>query len=233
MRRQLVVLTGVSAALLFLAGGCNRKDPEKCTQAMTTVRAGLEKRQVDDLQQWREYAYKHCENPGDLQKLDSDIQAKKKEILDEKAAAEAFEKERKDLITQFTNFVSQHRAKPEDASQAEKCPEKKVEPDEVWCRAERWLNREKQYRFDIRYWKAEPESVQFYTRTLGKSWCKDLGQHQVVKEWGTEPKWQHCKMTGGGLNGLHAIIEASEKQTRIRVVTDKYLERDESLKSKL
>ncbi len=225
MKLTVATLTTV-LAVAVASTGCKRKDPEKCQQALSTVRQGLEARQVSEVSTWRDYAYKHCEDPAELKKLDDDIVAKKKAIEEEKVAAEAFKKEQDRLLSMFKDFVAGGRSDPKSVNKSAKCPE---DDEEGWCKGERWINRDKNYKIDVRWWSEEPEAFSFRTRTLGKRTCEALGGHSVARTWGESPKWAHCKLKAAPLDGLDALVSWSDKQSTFQVFSAKYLERDSKL----
>ncbi|HEX5099861.1 MAG TPA: hypothetical protein VFV94_10195, partial [Polyangiaceae bacterium] len=65
----------LALGLCFAASvaGCKEGDPEKCTQAQAVVGQSLDAENFDAARQWREYAYKQCEDRGPLTALDLKI----------------------------------------------------------------------------------------------------------------------------------------------------------------
>jgi len=73
------VLRGAAVALtLVLATGC--VDKEKCEQAVSVTRDALTKEQTDLARQWRERAWKICDDTAGVQALDKEIVDKETEI---------------------------------------------------------------------------------------------------------------------------------------------------------
>ena len=73
------VLRGVAVATTFaLAVSC--VDKEKCEQAVSVTRDALAKEQTDIARQWRDRAWKLCDDQAGTQALDKEIVAKEAEI---------------------------------------------------------------------------------------------------------------------------------------------------------
>src|SRR5690349_3296712 len=66
------------ATVLVLAVGC--VDKEKCEQAVSVTRDALAKEQTDLARQWRDRAWKMCNDPSGTQALDKEIVDKEAEI---------------------------------------------------------------------------------------------------------------------------------------------------------
>jgi hypothetical protein len=79
VRASYGALRGVAVATTFaLAVGC--VDKEKCEQAVTVTRDALAKEQTDIARQWRDRAWKMCDDPAGTQALDKEIVDKEAEI---------------------------------------------------------------------------------------------------------------------------------------------------------
>jgi hypothetical protein len=73
------VLRGAAvASALVLAAGC--VDKEKCEQAVTVTRDALAKEQTDLARQWRDRAWKMCDDQAGTQALDKEIVDKEAEL---------------------------------------------------------------------------------------------------------------------------------------------------------
>jgi hypothetical protein len=68
----------VVLSVLPVATGC--VDKENCNQAITTTRDALSKNQPDLARQWRDRAWKVCNDPTQTEPLDKEIVAKEAEI---------------------------------------------------------------------------------------------------------------------------------------------------------
>jgi hypothetical protein len=75
----------IVAASTVVATGC--VDQEKCDEAVRVTRDALSKEQTDLARQWREYAWKTCDDTAMTATLDQEIVAKEAEIA-KKAADE-------------------------------------------------------------------------------------------------------------------------------------------------
>ena len=231
MTRRIVgkcLLATVAASSLAL-GACNRKDPQKCQQALDTARSGAKNGQFDAANQWRTYAYKHCDDPSALQKLDQDIIAEKTAREKKKSEKAALDSETLNLMKLFKTFIGDNRQDPGQASTSTQCGTNEDEPDDVWCKGTRWVNRDRHYKFDVRYWKAEPAAAHFRTRAIGDVKCEHFGKAKPVRQWGESTKWWHCTLSDPSVNGLNLLISKTPKETRVEVFSKAYLDRDAKL----
>lgn len=64
------------------------KDQEKCDEAIRVTRDAINKEQMDLARQWRDRAWKKCDDPATISNLDKEILAKEDEIK-KRAEAEA------------------------------------------------------------------------------------------------------------------------------------------------
>jgi hypothetical protein len=79
VRASCGVLRGVAVATaVVLTVGC--VDKEKCEQAVSVTRDALAKEQTDLARQWRDRAWKMCDDQAGTQALDKEIVAKEAEI---------------------------------------------------------------------------------------------------------------------------------------------------------
>ncbi len=225
-----IFVLGCAAVAMAGLTGCDRKDPEKCRQALETARSGATAGQFDAANEWRNYAYKHCEDPSELQKLDQDIVAKKTALAKAEAAKKALDSETQNLVKLFQSFVGDNRQDPSKATATMKCGtnEEKGKEDDVWCSGTRWVNRDRGYKFDVRYWKAEPAAAHFRLRTLGEVKCDGLGG-KASRKWEAGSKFWYCALSEAPTNGLWALVERTDKETRIEVFSKAYLARDAKL----
>jgi hypothetical protein len=224
-------------AMLVPTASCKRKDPEKCDQGTKVSRQALESEDFALAKQWREYAYKHCEDTMSLQQLDQAIVNKEAEVAKRKADEAQKQADRSQLLGLFMRWASENRASPGNASKAFRCDPPAPGPDgqppkedskERWCSATRAVDT--RYSFIVRYWEAEPESVRFSTRPASPASCADLGEHAVVRTWdvpapgGQMVKRTLCNLTSGPLAGMQAVVSAAVAD--VHVFTAKYAARD-------
>ena len=85
-RKRLPGSGALTVALLLVAVGC--VDKEKCDEAISVTRDSLAKEQTDLARQWRERAWKICDDATMVGSLDQEIVAKEQEIA-QRAADEA------------------------------------------------------------------------------------------------------------------------------------------------
>jgi hypothetical protein len=224
-------------ALFALAvSSCKRKDPEKCQQGLTVAKQALAAEDVPLAKQWREYAYKHCEDKTALQGFDQEMVNREAEITKRKADQAAQQAERKALLDLFVRWASQNRMAPQNASTSFVCdpppaPPPGRKPEDVakerFCTASRAAN---QYQMMVRYWEAEPDAVRFSTRPASPASCEDLGPHTVVRTWdvpapnGQMVKRTHCQFTTGPLAGMQGVVSAAIAD--LHVFNPKFAQRD-------
>jgi hypothetical protein len=223
------------STLLFLPAlsSCKKKDPEKCQQGLTTTRQALGAEDFALARQWRDYAYKQCEDTTVLGALDQEL-VNKEADTNRRAQEQAQKKaELSSVLQLFTRWASENRMAPQNASKLVKCdpvPEgtPKYKEKERWCGATR--NVDTRYTFQVRYWDAEPDAVRFSTRPPSPTTCTDLGEAKVLRSWdvplpngGTVKRW-HCEITGGALAGMQAVTTAAISE--VHVFSPKYAQRD-------
>jgi hypothetical protein len=216
--------------------GCKRKDPEKCQQGITVAKQALAAEDVPLAKQWREYAYKNCEDQTALSSFDQELVNREAEITKRQADQAAHGGERKALLDLFVRWASQNRMAPQNASTAFVCdpppaPPPGRKPEEVarerFCTATRSAGK---YQLHVRYWEAEPDAVRFSTRPASPATCAELGEHTVVRTWdvpapnGQMVKRTHCQFTTGPLAGMQGIVSAAIAD--VHVFSPKFAQRD-------
>ena len=215
--------------------GCQTKDPEKCSQAQQTTKQALAIGDFSLARQWREHAYKQCDDPGVLSALDKEIVDTEAALAAKKEAEERKKKETADLLRLFLDFVAQTRANPETASAAPVCDPpaaaapgtKAAESKDRFCTATRQVG--SRYQFQVKYWDADKSAFRYSTTPGAALDCQILGA-TVAKTWdvpaegGKSAKRWRCDL-GGALSGLSAVVSGAVN-AEIHVFTPQYLERD-------
>ncbi|HEX6766073.1 MAG TPA: hypothetical protein VF103_11360 [Polyangiaceae bacterium] len=216
--------------------GCQKKDPEKCAQAQATTKQALAIGDFALARQWREHAYKQCDDPGALSALDKEIVDTEAALTAKKEAEEQKKKETADLLKLFLDFVAQTRANPETASAAPVCdppapppPGTKAaaESKDRFCTAARQVG--SRYQFQVKYWDADHGAFR-YTTTPGVAVdCQMLGatvqkKWEVAAEGGKAAKRWRCDL-GGALSGLTAVVSGAVN-AEVHVFTPSYLDHD-------
>ncbi|HEY6726827.1 MAG TPA: hypothetical protein VI197_22495 [Polyangiaceae bacterium] len=211
------------------------KDQAKCDEALATTRQALKAGQTDLMAQWRDRAWKYCEDPAASQGLD-------KEIVDTQAAelakkqAEAAEKQKLTQLGQtFASWVGQHRAAPDKASAAPQCPEveKGKKEEERFCTATRKAG---PYDFSVRYWQAEPPAARFTLKPGAVMECSHFGPTSEVRAFnipaasgGPTAKRTVCQFTGGTLNGMQLVL-TNAVNADVHIFSTEYLAKDAGMK---
>ena len=215
--------------------GCQRKDPEKCAQAQATTKQALSIGDFGLARQWREHAYKQCDDPGALAALDKEIVDTEAALTAKKEAEAQKKKETADLLKLFLDFVAQTRANPETASAAPVCdpaptPAAGAKPGadkERFCTATRQVG--SRYQFQVKYWDGDHGAFRYTTTPGAAVDCQMLGA-TVQKTWdvpaegGKAAKRWRCDL-GGALSGLTAVVSGAVN-AEVHVFTPSYLERD-------
>ena len=223
------------ALLLASAAGCKKGDPEKCSQAQTVVRTAVANGDFANARQWREYAYKQCEDQSSLPALDQSIVDGEATANAKKAAEEQETRDTNALAKLFFQFVADNRAAPDHASQTPVCdppppgspPAKPGEESkERFCTATRQAGT---HSLEARYWDADHGAVRFTTTLDGEIDCKAMNG-TVSKQWdvpavgGKSAKRTRCDL-GGALQGLTAVVTAAHKAP-LYVVSASYVTHD-------
>ncbi len=202
--------------------GCNQKDAGKCENAKGVTAQALASEDFALARQWRDYAYKHCDDPAALKTLDDDIVKKETEVNTRKREEESRRAETEQLLGLFTTWVSQHRADPTRAAVNVSC----AGPDDSkdrWCARERSVGGK--YTVRVRYWEAEPVAQEFFTIAPGPVTCAQLGTSSELsqKHGGAQV---FCDITGGTLSGMQVLIRRAKDGTHLNVVTKEYVAKD-------
>lgn len=228
-------------ALALLVPGCNRKDEAKCQEALGHTRDALK---IDDTQlarQWRTYSYKQCADATSLTAIDQEIQAKEAEIAKRASDAAAQKKEQEQLVDVFKQWVAQNRTAAEGAGVTVVCEhdddEKLKKSKERFCTRTRGIGGGK-YRFEVRYWEAEPQAARFMFKPALPLGCDEVGGATTVREWqvsatdGRAVPRKHCSITAGVLSGMQALVTSAGVASQY-VFNEEYLSRDPGFAAKL
>jgi hypothetical protein len=234
--RTLAPFLLLSALVAVPTASCKRKDPEKCQQGMSVARQAIKSEDFALAKQWREYAWKNCDDQMALQGIDQEIVTAEADVARRKAEQQAKDQERARLFAVFLQWAGANRGAPQNASKAVRCdppapPPAGAKPDpeskERWCSATRQAGN---YALNVRYYDADREAVRFSTRPASPATCADLGEHQVVREWnvpapgGQVVKRSLCSFNSGPLAGMQAVVSAAIAD--VHVFTPKYAQRD-------
>jgi hypothetical protein len=238
VRRSPLLWTGLVAAAVL---GCQKKDPEKCTEAQQVVRKSVEARDFALANQWREYAYKQCDDRTALASLDQEVVQRQAAIQAEEAALQARKQQNDQLVKLFLDFVAQNRAAPERASAAPVCDPPPPaaagapagqESKDRFCTAVRQVGTNNA--IQVRYFEAEPQAFRFTTTPEGPLDCSSVGG-SVSKKWEvpaqggkSAPRWR-CDLAGP-LAGLTAVVSGASR-AELYVVSPTYVSRDPGWKT--
>lgn len=222
------------ATVLFLTlvgtAGCKKKDPEKCTSAQSTVRQAIASEDFASARQWREYAYKNCDDKTVLDALDKEIVDKEAAVQKRKADEEALKRRTDELVKLFVDWVGQHKANPAGAAVTVACAGEETPKKERWCTRERTAGGNP---LKVQYWEATPvEAFEFSSVAPGNVSCDALGPGSTLKN-AHDGALQHCDFNGGPLAGLQALIIRTAQGTLLSVVTPKFIELNASFRARL
>jgi hypothetical protein len=235
--------TIVVGMILLSAIGCSNKDAAKCANGLATARQALTAKDLGLASQWREYAYKQCEDVAQLAQLD-------KEIVDRQAALakEASDKaktvaQQQQLLSLFKSWVGQSRTTPERSANNMSCEGgddvKLKASKERFCAGARAVTGIDGAQLMVRYWEKTPaDAAHFSVRLPLPVTCNDLGGNRVLKEMqipasnGATVKRTYCELTEGALSGLQAIATEANS-TELRVFSAKYPEQDPALRMQI
>jgi outer membrane murein-binding lipoprotein Lpp len=232
-RSRLLGVGWVVAACLLVAG-CSKKDQAKCDEALSAGRQAIKSGQQDLLTQWRNRAWKYCEDPAAVPALDREVVAAQ-QAEQERKAKEAAEKQKvSQLANAFSSWVGANRAAANKASAVPECPEKQrgKKEEERFCVATR---RAGPYEFKVRYWEAEPVAARFTMKPGVVMSCADFGPTREIHSFGIpsttgkSAKRSVCEFTGGVLNGMQLVMTEATNAD-VHVFTKEYLERDPGMK---
>lgn len=221
---------GLLSALAALPA-CSQKSAEKCADAQKVMRQAVEGQNFDSARQWREYAYKHCEDAAALATLDKELVDREAAIKAETERREKRKAETAQLVKLFLDFVAQNRAAPDRAAAAPTCDAPpagapKGKEKDRFCTAARVAG---PYTLSVRYWEADPTAARFTTTPEDPVDCAGLGS-VVAKTWGVPAvggktaERSRCTL-GGPLTGLTAVVSKAEKAD-VHVFSASYVERD-------
>ncbi len=216
-------------SIAFGTTGCKRKDAAKCDEALGVARKSADVADFALARQWREYAYKHCEDSGQLQALDKEIVDKERAHQEKEAAEAALRKEVDDLARVFADWAGQNKADPSRAAPPTcEGDEAAAEKKERWCNGQRSVSGK--YTLGVRYWEAEPAAVQFSVKAPGELTCEALGPSSVINTLSGGARI-YCDMTGGSLAGMKALLTRTPDGMQVTAFSPQYLARDAGLKA--
>lgn len=221
LRLGLLALSPLCLSLSL--GACKKKDPEACNNAKNVIRQALGSEDFAAARTWRDYAYKHCDDRGELDKLDKEIVDTEATVKKRKADEEAVKGRTDQLMKLFTEWAAQHKPNPAGAAVAVSC----TEPADPKKEKERWCTRERaagEHKLYVRYWEAEPEAFEFSTTAPGTITCDAFGSATMLKNAHNGALVQ-CEL-GGTLGGAQALAIRTAQGTVVSIYSPKLLERD-------
>lgn len=239
MRTSLgVLLLGATVSLL----GCSEKDATKCQEALDGTRKSVVAADVALISQWRERAYKYCEDTAALATLDREITDKQAADAAAKAAEAARTAANAGLLKTFATWAGDNHLAPDHASVSPKCdgddpdagaPKPSTDPKahERFCTATRTAGANT---LSARYWEADKTIQMFMTKAPAPASCDELGPNTVIKSWdvpalgGASVKRTRCQLSGS-LTGLQAVVSAAANAA-VYIFSPAYLEKDPALK---
>lgn len=238
LRSEAVLVGFVACAAL---GGCQKKDPEKCTEATQVIRKSLDARDFNLARQWREYAYKQCDDATALASLDKEIVDREASIQAEAQAAEKRKAATQQFVNLFLGFTAENRAAPDRASATPVCdpppagapaPKPGEESKERLCTGTRQLGNGQA--FQVRYWQSDPAAFRFTSTPDEPLDCSSVGG-TVSKKWEVPAqggksaiRWR-CELSGA-LSGLTAVVSGAAK-AELHIVSPTYVSRDPGWKA--
>lgn len=230
MKGGIVVAAVLGASLLGFS--CDGKDEDKCRKGQEGVRASLKAGNDGLLKDWRNYAFKYCDD-GEFSAVDREISDFQKEKQRVEAEKKKKEQENKAVLDLFLGWVGQYKAAPEGAAANVSCD---GGPDEEKSK-ERWCVRQRQappYVLQVRYWEKEPVASAFHVVIPHPITCDALGTAQVIRSWTVQGsiKRHHCQITGGLAAGMQAMVTEAA-QAPLHVFSPQFVEKDPALKTKL
>jgi hypothetical protein len=221
----------VSAATV---AGCSRKSAEKCADGQKVARQAVEGGDFALAKQWREYAYKQCDDASALTALDQEIVNKETAVTAEAERAAKSKAVTAALVKVYLEFVGANRAAPNAASAAPICdtppegspPPKPGTEKDHFCTATRNAGA---HALTVRYWNADPTAFRFTTTPDDPVDCAALGG-TPEKTWGVPAvggktaQRSRCVLSGP-LAGLTAVVSGAAKAD-VHVFSPGYLEKD-------
>lgn len=229
--------------MLVAATGCSSKDAQKCSSALATTRQALTGKDFALANQWREYAYKQCEDQSQLSQIDKEIVEAQAAVEKEKAAKAKTLATHQQLLSVFKDWVASSRTAPERSvanATCEGASDAALEKSkERFCSGTRAVTGVEATAFAVRYWqKTAADAVLFSVRLPLPVTCNDLGGNRVLKEiqlgstTGGTVKRTYCELTDGSLAGLQAVATEANN-SELRILAPKYLEQDPALRMQL
>jgi hypothetical protein len=227
----------VAVWLLFSGlslAGCSRKSAEKCADGQKVARQAVAGGDFALAKQWREYAYKQCDDASVLAALDQEIVNKEAAVTAEAARVAKSKADTAALVKLFLEFVAANRAAPNAASAAPTCetppegspPPKPGAEKDHFCTATRNAGANT---LTVRYWNADPTAFRFTTTPEDPVDCAALGG-TPEKTWGVPAvggktaQRSRCALSGP-LAGLTAVVSGAAKAD-VHVWSPGYLEKD-------
>ena len=233
MRARHVVLgsKALVAVGLALIASCKPKDPQACSSAQSTIRQALASEDFASARSWREYAYKQCGDPAQLDALDKEIVAKEAEVQKRKADEEAKKQRTDQVLKLLLDWTAQSRANPAGAAVNVTCapPADPKKEKERWCTRERVAG---ELKLRVTYWEAEPDAYEFSTTAPGDVSCDMLGPSTVLKS-AHAGALTHCDITGGSVAGSQALALRTASGVLLSIFTPKYSEKNEAFRRRL
>jgi hypothetical protein len=227
----------VAVSLLVSAAavaGCSRKSAEKCADGQKVARQAVEGGDFALAKQWREYAYKQCEDAAALAALDQEIVNKETAVTAEAERSAKSKALTAALMKVYVDFVGANRAAPNAASATPTCetppegspPLKPGTEKDHFCTATRSVGT---HALTVRYWNADPSAFRFTTTPDEPVDCAALGG-TPEKTWGVPAvggktaQRSRCALSGT-LAGLTAVVSGAAKAD-VHVFSPGYLEKD-------
>jgi hypothetical protein len=229
-------------ALVALAG-CSSKDATKCTTGLATARQALTVKNVALATQWREYAYKQCEDTSQLTQLDKEIVERQAALNKEASDKAKTAAQQQQLLTLFKDWVSSSRTAPERSVNSVTCEgaddARLKQTKERFCSGTRAVTGLDGVTLQVRYWEKTPaDAALFSVRLPLPVTCNELGGNRVIKETqipasnGGTVTQSYCELTDGVLSGLQVVATAANS-AELRAFSPKYAEQDPSLRMQL
>jgi hypothetical protein len=231
----------VILVLTALVPACQKSDPQKCDQALQVTRQAIEKENFSAAQQWREYAWKQCDDRSTLESLDRDLVNKRSESEARQRAADERARTKTALLKTFLTWVAENRAAPERASATPTCdlPAKddplKDKSKKRLCTATRTAGA---FQLFAHYWEEESKLALFNVKLPDVTSCEEIGATKVLKTWQvpatqgrTTPRFR-CEFASGPLAGMNAVVSQAINAD-LYVFEPGYVEKDPSLRPTL
>lgn len=228
---KLAAVLGLSLTA-FDCGGLGQ-DESKCKTAQDGLRGAIKADDRALTEQWRKYAYSHCSDKSELGKLDQGIVQAQAEADRKRAEKKKREADKKQVVSLFSQWVSDNRAAPQTSAANVTCDGGPAEAKtlERWC----WRTRSAgPYSFEARYRDKDPQSVRFSVTLPDPITCGDLGPTRVIREWTIQGsiKRFHCEITGGALTGMQALVTEA-REAPLMVFSPRFAELDSGFQSKI